>query len=67
MNSDKALGGQRIGPVPTDKLRELLATQTIDGETPIWRRGMADWQPLGNTEVGTHLKETPPHAIGHDR
>jgi len=33
MNSDEAwFNGQRIGP-PTGKLRELLATQTIDGET----------------------------------
>jgi hypothetical protein len=70
MNSDEtwfyALGGQRIGPVPTDKLRELLAMQTIDGETPIWRKGMADWQPLDNTEIGAHLKETPPPIRSND-
>jgi hypothetical protein len=53
-------GGQRKGPVPADKLRELLAAQTIDGETPIWRKGLADWQPLRTTEIGTHLKDTPP-------
>ncbi|MEH2566730.1 DUF4339 domain-containing protein [Bradyrhizobium sp. AZCC 2289] len=52
--------GQRIGPVPADKLRELLAAQTIDGETPIWRKGLADWQPLHATEIGAQLKDTPP-------
>ncbi|WP_312014211.1 DUF4339 domain-containing protein [Bradyrhizobium sp. CIR48] len=36
----------RKGPVPADRLRELLATQIIDGETPVWRKGLADWQPL---------------------
>lgn len=55
-----AQGGQRKGPVPADKLRELLAAQTIDGETPIWRKGLADWQPLRTTEIGAQLKDTPP-------
>ncbi|BBZ99851.1 DUF4339 domain-containing protein [Bradyrhizobium diazoefficiens] len=55
-----AEGGQRKGPVPTDKLRELLAAQTIDGETPVWRKGLADWQPLRTTEIGMQLKDTPP-------
>jgi hypothetical protein len=41
-------GGQRKGPVPVDKLRELLAAQTIDGDTPIWRKGLAEWQPLAS-------------------
>jgi hypothetical protein len=70
INSDEAwfyaLGGQRIGPVPADKLRELLATQTIDGETQIWRKGMADWQPLRKTEIGTDLEETPPPIRPND-
>ena len=55
-----AQGGQRKGPVPADKLRELLAAQTIDGETPIWRKGLADWQPLRATDIGAQLKDTPP-------
>jgi hypothetical protein len=55
-----AEGGQRKGPVPADKLRELLAAQTIDGETPVWRKGLADWQPLRTTEIGAQLKDTPP-------
>lgn len=53
-------GGQRRGPVTADELRELLATLTIDGETPVWRKGMSDWQPLRNTEIAAHLKDTPP-------
>jgi hypothetical protein len=53
-------GGQRQGPVPADKLRELLATLAIDGETPVWRKGMDDWQPLRTAEITAHLKDTPP-------
>ena len=55
-----ALGGQRKGPVSADELRELVAAQTINGETPIWRKGLADWQPLRTTEIGTQLKDNPP-------
>jgi GYF domain 2 len=59
-------GGQRKGPVPADKLRELLAAQTIDGETPIWRKGLENWQPLRTTEIGAQLKdEPPPIAASH--
>jgi hypothetical protein len=53
-------GGQRRGPVTADELRELLTTLTIDGETPVWRKGMSDWQPLRNTEIAAHLEDTPP-------
>jgi GYF domain 2 len=61
-----ALGGQRLGPVSADELRELLATQTIDGETAIWRKGMADWQPLGKTDIGARIEETPPPIHPND-
>jgi hypothetical protein len=61
-----AQGGQPKGPVAADALRELLSTQTIDSETPIWRKGQADWQPLRATELGTHLKETPPPIRSND-
>jgi hypothetical protein len=55
-----AHGGQRKGPVAATKLRELLAAKTIDGETPIWRKGLADWRPLHATEIGAGLNDTPP-------
>jgi hypothetical protein len=61
-----AQGGQRKGPVAADELRELLAALTIEGETPVWRKGMADWQPLRTTEIGTHLKDTPPPIAASD-
>lgn len=61
-----ALGGQRLGPVLADELRELLAAQTIDGETSIWRKGMPDWQPLGKTDIGARIEETPPPIHPND-
>ncbi len=53
-------GGQRLGPVSADKLRDLLAAQLIDGETPIWRKGLGDWQPVRATEIGASLQDSPP-------
>lgn len=61
-----ARAGERQGPVPADKLRELLAAQTIDGETPIWRKGLPDWQPLRTTEIGAQLKDEPPPIAAHE-
>jgi GYF domain 2 len=54
------LGGQRMGPVPADKLRELLDDQIIDRDTPVWRKGLTDWQSLRATEIGADLEEAPP-------
>lgn len=59
-------GGQRKGPVTADKLRELLAAQTIDPETLIWRTGLADWLELRGTEIGAQLKDTPPPIAAND-
>jgi hypothetical protein len=53
-------GGQRKGPVAAEKLNELLADQTINADTPIWRKGFSGWQPLRQTEIGTSLADTPP-------
>ena len=52
--------GQRRGPVTTANLVELLKAETISGDTPVWRKGLADWQPLRNTELAEHLQDTPP-------
>jgi hypothetical protein len=64
-----AKNGGRKGPVRTDVLRELLAKQIIDQETPIWRKGLANWQPLRLTEIGTGLADTgetpPPIDLAH--
>lgn len=52
--------GQREGPVTTAGLLELLRAEKLDGDTPVWRKGLADWQPLRTTELGAHLQNTPP-------
>jgi len=39
-------GGQQLGPVSDAELTNLLQSGRINRNTPVWREGMADWQPL---------------------
>jgi hypothetical protein len=52
--------GQRKGPVTASNLLEILRTGAISGDTPVWRKGFSDWQPLRTTEFGACLQDTPP-------
>lgn len=52
--------GQRKGPITAASLLELLRTEAIDGDTPVWRKGFADWQPLRTTDLGVYLQDSPP-------
>ena len=52
--------GQRRGPVTAAGLLELLQQEKVSGDTPVWRKGLADWQPLRVTDLGAHLQDTPP-------
>jgi hypothetical protein len=52
--------GQRKGPVTTTRLLELARTEEINGDTPVWRKGLSDWQPLRTTDPGAYLQDTPP-------
>ncbi len=38
--------GNQQGPVSAGQLEALARAGTIDGETLVWRKGMADWQPF---------------------
>jgi GYF domain 2 len=52
--------GQRKGPVTAASLLELLRQERISGDTPVWRKGLADWRPLWTTDLGAYLQDTPP-------
>jgi DNA-directed RNA polymerase subunit RPC12/RpoP len=46
MNWFYAIDDQQSGPVSDLQLNELLSSGKIGPDTPVWREGMADWQPL---------------------
>ena len=45
-------GGQQQGPISDTELANLLQTGKINRNTPVWREGMADWQPLSVVQPG---------------
>ncbi|MGJ4899129.1 DUF4339 domain-containing protein [Bradyrhizobium oligotrophicum] len=52
--------GQRKGPFSSTKMLELVQSESIAGDTLIWRKGFADWRSLRSTELGAYLRDTPP-------
>jgi uncharacterized RDD family membrane protein YckC len=46
MNYYYAVNGQQTGPVSEEQLRQMVASGSLPAETPVWREGMADWQPF---------------------
>lgn len=47
--------GSRQGPVAQEDLERLALDRAIDQGTAVWREGMADWQPAGETELRDRL------------
>lgn len=45
-----ARGNDRMGPVSTETIRHLLQAKAIDGQTLVWREGMADWAAAKTTD-----------------
>ena len=43
-----AINGQTRGPVGDEEFQRLVQQGIINGETLIWRDGMANWAPYGN-------------------
>jgi hypothetical protein len=52
--------GQRKGPLSTAQVLEILQSETITGDTLVWRKGLSDWQLLRATELSVYLRNTPP-------
>ena len=46
-----AIGGETVGPLTEQEVREKHAAGEIDRETSVWQEGFEDWLPLG--DVGT--------------
>ena len=45
------VNNQPVGPVDEENLKQLLASQSINTNTLVWKEGMAEWKPLGQTEL----------------
>ncbi len=59
-----AESGQQIGPYSEHEMQSLLEHGKIQPETPVWKNGMANWQPVSEmTELANAVaKATAPEA-----
>jgi hypothetical protein len=53
------VNNQPVGPIDEEKLRQLLASHTINANTLVWKEGMAEWKPLPQTELSKLLSGMP--------
>ena len=44
-------GGHRVGPVTDDAMRALIKSGIIGASTLVWREGMVDWTPNGQSDL----------------
>lgn len=51
MNWHYAEGKEQRGPFPEDKIRDLIATGVVTGDTLVWHKGLSDWCPARDTEL----------------
>jgi hypothetical protein len=51
MNWFYAINDQQPGPVSDEQLDQLFASGQINGDTLVWREGMANWQPLSTVRA----------------
>jgi hypothetical protein len=58
MNYHLSQGGQDVGVFPIEELRRRRDAGELTGNEPVWREGMAQWQPLNSV-----LQQAPPKFI----
>ncbi len=56
-----ALGGQQVGPLERDAIKDRITAGEVTRETLVWRDGMDAWTPAGDVaEVRALFPVTPP-------
>lgn len=46
-----------VGPYSADDIENLFVTRQITAETLVWRKGLAEWMPLADTDEFAHLAD----------
>ena len=62
--------GQQVGPHGEAEMARFAGTGRLRRDTLVWRDGMADWEPAGQTELADRLQfapERPPVPPSHER
>jgi uncharacterized RDD family membrane protein YckC len=54
--------GRQVGPLDDTAFQELVNNGTVRDDTPVWKEGMADWQPYGTVRPPRPAAPPPPAA-----
>ncbi|HHQ47708.1 MAG TPA: DUF4339 domain-containing protein, partial [Acidobacteria bacterium] len=62
-----AEGGQSVGPMTLDELKEGMARGNYTSQTMVFKQGMAGWKPAGEVPelIGSGGSTPPPPSIPH--
>src|SRR5262245_1945518 len=52
--------GARRGPTTATTIKELLNKKEIETDTQVWRKGMPEWKPLRESDLGELVAAEPP-------
>jgi hypothetical protein len=52
--------GARRGPTTATTIKELLNKKEIETDTQVWRKGMPEWKPLRESDLGELVAAQPP-------
>jgi hypothetical protein len=52
--------GTRRGPTTATAIKELLNKKEIEADTQVWRKGMPEWKPLRESDLGELVAAEPP-------
>ncbi|MHC2390890.1 hypothetical protein ACVMFA_009467 [Bradyrhizobium liaoningense] len=54
------VNGARRGPTTATTIKDLLNKKEIETDTQVWRKGMPEWKPLRESDLGELVASEPP-------
>lgn len=54
------VNGARRGPTTATTIKDLLDKKEIETDTQVWRKGMPEWKPLRESDLGELVASEPP-------
>ncbi|MCK1658583.1 DUF4339 domain-containing protein [Bradyrhizobium sp. 151] len=54
------VNGARRGPTTVTTIKDLLNRKQIEADTQVWRKGMPEWKPLRESDLGELVAAEPP-------
>lgn len=56
------LGGEQQGPFALEQMKEMIANRVLDGQTMVWKPGLADWKAAQEVDALKALLPAAPSA-----